>query len=322
MKNSIFKLITPICFVLSISCTGKKESVDSKPVAKVGLITLSVKSFSKKLANNIQNYDAFTIKNEAFVKRIKDTIVSDFIIESITLIWAKQNNVFVTKQDTVDYINSIKKSYPDDLSFRNNVLAQNQTYKDWVRSIRSKILQKKVLDLLYENSFVEITDEELKKIYKTKKDDFKINESALIYQIVTNAKEKALMLKKKIRTLEDFKKYAKKYSITPEGKNGGNLGWVEKGTLDVFDTAIKLRVGKLSSVIQSQYGHHLFRISNKRNARTKKFEEVKSQILYDVKRKREQAIYSKWLESEIKRTKIFKDERLIKSIQIHTKGSV
>lgn len=50
-----------------------------------------------------------------------------------------------------------------------------------------------------------------------------------------------------------------KFSITPEGKQGGDLGWVEKGVMEGFDSAFSMKkVGQRSAVVKSPYGYQIF----------------------------------------------------------------
>ena len=67
---------------------------------------------------------------------------------------------------------------------------------------------------------------------------------------------------------------AKKYSISPEGSQGGNVGWFEKGLSDVFEPAFHIKVGRRSPVVKSAFGYHIFEVVARKPSRNKSFARI------------------------------------------------
>ncbi len=67
---------------------------------------------------------------------------------------------------------------------------------------------------------------------------------------------------------------------SPDARNGGDLGWFSKGTMPkVFDdTCFSLGNNKISGVMASPYGYHVFKVLGRRGPRTLKFEDVKAEV--------------------------------------------
>jgi peptidyl-prolyl cis-trans isomerase C len=68
-------------------------------------------------------------------------------------------------------------------------------------------------------------------------------------------------LQRKIKEGEPFEKLAKKFSKCPSAIRGGSLGEIQLSRLDpdFSEVAEKLKVGEISAVVKTRFGHHLIR---------------------------------------------------------------
>ena len=76
----------------------------------------------------------------------------------------------------------------------------------------------------------------------------------------------AIKLKSQIKTLDDFKYYARIYSSCPSGQRGGDLGCFGKGQMvKPFEkAAFEGNVGEVSDPVKTQFGYHLLWVTLKR----------------------------------------------------------
>ena len=83
--------------------------------------------------------------------------------------------------------------------------------------------------------------------------------------ILVNTEEEALELKKKIKTAEDFARYAAECSNCPSGSAGGDLGFFGKGMMvkPFEDAVFLLPVGVVSDPVKTQFGWHLILVTEK-----------------------------------------------------------
>lgn len=147
-----------------------------------------------------------------------------------------------------------------------------------------------------------VKDVDVRQYYDQHKQDFATPEKLHIRHIVTreisngpNAKSKveakqmlerlaAQMASDPNATLQQrvnqFAQFARQFSEDAAAQSGGDLGFVEKGQLDPdFEAAAwRLPVGKVSNVVQTQYGYHLILVEAKQPAGAQPFDEVKSAI--------------------------------------------
>ena len=96
-------------------------------------------------------------------------------------------------------------------------------------------------------------------------------------QIVVASADEAKSLLDQLRKGAPFEELARAHSTSPDAAQGGDLGWFPRGTMPKqFDEAcFSLGAGKLSGVVASPYGFHVFKVLGKRGAKHHSFEEVR-----------------------------------------------
>ena len=297
----------------------KRNAVADTVLVQVNDDTLNAREFSEKLAASLEGYDTIMAKDTYVVDFAKNKIVEDFLHNSLIKNWAQRNSISVSKEEVDSEIQKIRSNYPDDASFREALGTSQKTLTEWEEEIKNKLLQKKVfLSLASKTS--EPTPEELRSYYNANKDTFREKAQVRIRQIVFDNEDAANRLYHSITPSTSLADLAKQYSVAPEAKNGGDVGWVEQGTLDIFDKAFNMRVGQRSGVVKSPYGFHIFEVTGKRSEQVLSFDDVKDRIHRSLKGNKEQAIYTAWLEEQLKISKVYKNNEAIKSIQVKPLG--
>jgi len=70
----------------------------------------------------------------------------------------------------------------------------------------------------------------------------------------------------------NFEELAKKYSESPEGASGGDLGYLSKGSTEILaleERAFALPVGQASEPFETRLGYHIILVEEKRDMRVK-----------------------------------------------------
>ena len=85
---------------------------------------------------------------------------------------------------------------------------------------------------------------------------------AMAKHILIKTSDEADALKKRLEKGEAFDVLAKKFSICPSGKRGGDLGEVKPGQMvRVIDQVIfKKSVGDIHGPVKSKFGYHLVKV--------------------------------------------------------------
>ncbi len=301
---------------LTTGCPSNSQRIANSPVQKVNEHTLSSKDFSVKLARKLKNYDALAAKDPSNVQRAKNEILREFLIKSLIEDWANKSKINVASKDLESEINRLRGNYPDDLSFRRSLAKEGMSFSEWKDETEFRLLEKKVFQKINEK-VKPISQDEVKSYYESHKDRYQKKERIFLRQIVVDEQAKAEAILNDLKT-KDFSQLARTYSITPDKANGGEIGWIEKGTVDYFDPLFSISTN--TKLIQSPFGFHIMKVEKKSPSQVLSLEEVRNQINADIKAQREQAEYIAWLDTQLRSSKVYKNTELINSITVETKG--
>jgi len=297
-------------------CPSSYQKISTKPVAKVNDHVLTTKQFANQIARRLKNFDALAAKDANNIHRVKEDILREFVVKSLTLDWARAQSLVISESQLDQEVDKLRANYPDDLSFRRVLAQENLSFSEWREDLRYTLVEREVFKKLNEKVKAP-SEEEIKRYHEEHKDRFKRKERIYIRQIVVDEAAKADAIKVTLKT-QDFAEVAKKYSITPEAKAGGVVGWIEKGTVDYFDPLFS--AGAALQTINSPWGIHLIKVEKKAPASVLSVEEAKPQIIRALRAQREQAEYVAWLDAQLRSSKVLKDYELMNSIRIDTRG--
>ena len=78
----------------------------------------------------------------------------------------------------------------------------------------------------------------------------------------------------------DFATLAKANSSCGSASNGGDLGFFPKGQMvpEFSDAAFGMKPGQISDVVETQFGFHIIRTEERKEAGTTPFEEAKADV--------------------------------------------
>ena len=315
MKTFFFLVI--LASLLLSSCTNKKH--DQLIVAKVGSHILTSKEFADLLIKKIHNFSSLELKSEKDLSQIKTRIVDDFILDSISVNWAKENGVAITTKEVEAKTQKIRSSYPDEVYFRKALIDEKITYRTWVKNIRRSLLTKKISQSLFKSSR-KYSTKELKDFYSKNKSLFKKKAQVKLQQILVEKQIDAEQLLKKLYRKHNFSNLAKVHSISPEATSGGHLGWLTRGINKVFDRGFSMGVGRTSPVLKSPYGFHIIKVLAKKSAKNPSFASVKGAIKKILIENSKEKIYKQWLSKQVKKSAVYKNTQLISNISVSMRG--
>lgn len=163
-----------------------------------------------------------------------------------------------------------------------------------------------------------VSEDESKKFYDQNSDKFQREETVKASHILIGvdakatdadkkaAKEKAEKLRKEIANGADFATVAKGNSTCPSSQQGGDLGFFGKGQMvPAFEkAAFAMKTGDVSEVVETQFGYHIIKVTDKKNAETVSFKDAKPRIDDYLKGQKVNEAVSAYLEEARKQAKI------------------
>lgn len=127
---------------------------------------------------------------------------------------------------------------------------------------------------------VAVTDPEIEAYYKEHAEEFNQAEQVRAAQIVVDSVAEARRILFKIREGMSFDEAARRWSLSPDAKVGGDLGFFKKGIMPpVFDQAcFALQKNQVSEVVASEYGYHLFKVLDRKPAEVRPLQKVRGEV--------------------------------------------
>lgn len=147
----------------------------------------------------------------------------------------------------------------------------------------------------------EISDSAIKSKYDAEIGKIPAVEEIKAAHILVDSEAKAKDLIAKIEGGADFGKLASENSSDPGNKDrGGDLGWFAKQDMvpEFGEAAFKLGKGEISKApVKTQFGYHVVKVEDKRQRPKPSLEEVKPQILAELRREKLESMLDGWRKS-------------------------
>ena len=159
------------------------------------------------------------------------------------------------------------------------------TYDDFVEFNRRQIIiGKYVNDTVY--SRTTITDSDAKDFYDNNPSLFMTTNQIRASHILVKTEDEAREIINQLNNGADFAQLAKEKSIGPSGPNGGDLGFFETGKMvkPFEDAAFALvNIGDYTKEpVKTQFGYHVIKLTDKKEAGVSSFEEVKNSLIQQL----------------------------------------
>lgn len=221
---------------------------------------------------------------------------------------AAAKKIAVPEADVDAQMAQIRQQFPSEDVFNQALKAQNKTLEIIKADARRSMAITKMLETAIEAK-VAVTPAQAKKFYDENPDQFKRPEQVRASHILiatqenadvatkAAAKRKAEGLLKQLKSGGDFAALAKENSQDPGSAiKGGDLGFFPRGQMvGPFDqVAFTLVPGATSDLVETQFGYHIIRVVEKKEAGAVALDEVRPQLeqfLQNQNRQREMTSY-------------------------------
>ncbi len=293
-----FLPLSMVVLAMGAACNKPpQEDPSALVVATVNGEVLSRADFEQELWRELASTEAPQRTPEE-VEPFKRTLLDTYIHRMLLLQAARKNNITVTDEEVDRGVLRLSGDYP--AGNFNEVLAQGQLSMDELRTREASRLTIEKLFAHHVYSRVAVTEEELRSWYAAHEADFNEAEQVHAAQIVVKGLDEARRLQVQLKAGKNFADLARRYSLSADGKVGGDLGFFPRGQMPpAFDEVVfKLPVGQVSEVVSTEYGYHLFRVQERKPARKREFSEVRQLVeakLLEKKRAEAQEAFEKEL---------------------------
>jgi len=218
--------------------------------------------------------------------------------------------VELNKEDILDQLITqtllIQKS--DELNLREDPEIAFQIKSTVDQILIQSLLEKEIIEE------TRLSDEDIALYYEENKEDYWQEEEIRALNILVETEEEAENIVKKLEEGEDFAKLAEDASIASSASEGGDIGFISKGTLrsEIEEQLFILSPGEISEIIPIENGFHIFKVLEKKPSGYLELEEVKEEIEYQLLPQKQQENFDKYLKEIEDKAIIEKNLELLK----------
>ncbi len=226
--------------------------------------------------------------------------ISEAVLTSEFALPSEANNAVKLQKQTRDarFVKVSKELFSNDIEITDD---ERQTYYsthianfDTEEMVKVEYVELKAANLM---PLIEVSKEEVEKSYEDNLSRYRSEEQRRVSHILIDIQDdedaslaEAQGLLDIARTGADFAALAKENSAdTFSGENGGDLEWIEKGQMDpAFEEATYAltSVGQLSDVVKSEFGFHIIKLTELKQAEIKELADVQAEIKTELEKEK------------------------------------
>jgi peptidyl-prolyl cis-trans isomerase C len=231
--------------------------------------------------------------NDKILAKVGDRAITEADVNSMIASLGQRGESYKTPEGRKAVLNQLIDKYLFIADARRNFYEGDPQFTARLQQLKEELLA----DFAIEKSVsgVTVSDEDTLKYYEENKEQFFAEESVEASHILVDSEERANEILADIKGGKiSFEDAAKEYSSCPSGQRGGALGEFTKGQMVAeFDTAVfSMQVGELTGPVETQFGFHLIKLTNKKEAAPIPYEQIKVQLTKQVLAEKQRAAYT------------------------------
>lgn len=239
--------------------------------------TLYTDDFFKFAGVVLKEMNENDLKNE----EVKKYLVKNFIEHNLLLQEAQRRNIKVDEKK----INAVTESFLSE-SGTQDLKVYSGSYDTDAKALAEMLREKFMVETLISdiiNANIDIKEEDIKKEYNELYSKKEPIQKAHLFQIFTTDKQVAEKAMAELKRGLAFNEVASRYSEGPEKEDGGDLGFIiDTDYPEIFGEAFKLKAGKISNIVKSEYGYHIFLVKEYSKPKKVNYDDVKIQIHFSL----------------------------------------
>lgn len=286
----------------------QKEIDADKVVVRVGTSTITVAEYRSAMRSLLPQGEGAVTAME--LRELKKNLINQLVEEELLIQEARNRGLVVSEGELTVELGALKGSSGEE-EFTKAITRRYGGIRLWKEEVRKNLLVKKATDVIL-SSEIEVGDEEARAYYEKNKVEYEVSAQVRARMIVLESEKKAREVRKRLKR-ENFEAVAMEVSVGPEAHLGGDLGYFARGDMppEFEEVVFELKKGRISEILKTQYGYHIFKVEDKKTGRKLKYEDVKESIVEEIKRAKADERFRELLVSLKKKVEIDVDRDLL-----------
>ena len=272
----------------------KPEAADfnpKEPVVTVNGVPIMRAEFElekQRLMMAQQQQGVFVQKTHSILER---EALDNLISVELLFQEGKKKGVSVDENTVSKKFGQIKARFKEDAVFQKVLAERGLTEDELLAELRRGLTVETYIIREFRDK-IQVDEAEMKAFYEQHSARFDMPEMVRASHILIKvdpkadqaarekAKKEAEALRQQAMTGADFAQLARTHSQGPSSARGGDLGYFARGRMvKAFDEAVfSLKPGELSDIVQTRFGYHVIKLTDRKPAGPIGFEEVKKDI--------------------------------------------
>jgi peptidyl-prolyl cis-trans isomerase C len=295
MHINLLRILTfSLCFLsLLAGCSSEPVVEELPPLIVINDQEISRAEFLVEFEQNLQKDQQLSgIEREELQRSFLVQLIDRELIHGE----ARRLNVVLTEADVDSALQSFRQDYPGS-SFEEMLAERGLTLQAWREELKESLIMEKLLEqAVYAK--ISVTDDEISTYFKANRVQFDRPEQVRARQIVVADEAEGQQVLGLLRQGRDFAEVAAEFSLSPDAEQGGDLGFFGRGEMPpefdeiVFDLPVK----RLSDLVKSEYGYHIFLVEEKRKATRLNKKQATDEIRSILESSKKEEVYLAWLQ--------------------------
>ena len=237
--------------------------------------------------------------SEVDLKRLEDDMLNEMINQELLYQESQKQGVKVETAAVDKVLDQIKQRYKNQQEFQ-AALSRTQYTEE---GLKDQIVRREAVQKLIDQEVaakINITDKESHTFYDEHPTLFEqpeqVKASHILIKVTPDANDEEKKLartkiekaKQRAEKGEDFAALAKELSEGPSNSRGGDLGFFHRGQMvqPFEDAAFALEIDQISDIVQTRFGYHIIKVTDKKDAQKTSYEEAKPALEKRLKREK------------------------------------
>jgi peptidyl-prolyl cis-trans isomerase C len=306
---------TAAALALVLGCGRCGGARDAEHAAQAVAVVNGEPISADALARDLREARAGAGEGEGRSDVLRRRVLDDLVDRTLLLQEARARSIVVPQDQVERAFLRIRAEYPG--THFDDLLAQERLSQT---ELKARLKEQLAVERLFEEEVfprVAVVDAEVERFYADHAAEFQEPERVRVSQIVVATRDEAKQLRERLRrNPQTFAEVARKSSIAPEGKAGGDLGYIGRGAgfPEVFDACFTMPLNVISEVTPSPYGFHIFKVTDRRAAQRRTLEQARPEIREKLAREKRARAQEEFLQALRGRAKIQVDEKALAAV--------
>jgi peptidyl-prolyl cis-trans isomerase C len=253
---------------------------------------------------------------EQMKQQLRGRALEGMIVEKLLDAKVKEKGITIADANvTAEIAKQMKEQGMDEETFKKTLTSFGITEDQLKDQIRRGLTYQKLIEGQFAGK-TDVNDADAKKYYEQNINEFKTSEQVRASHILigtkstdpnadpnkikAEAKAKAEMVLGKVKAADaNFAALAKEYSTCPSAPKGGDLGLFGRGQMvkPFEDAAFALKPGQISGIVETDFGYHIIKVTERKDPNTTSFDAAKPKILEQLANQKKGTLAQDYIKS-------------------------